>query len=128
MQSYLSKIIQQVKNCFVIDEESMQFELHCENLKLFNDKAIIIGLILNELISNTFKHVLPTVPKAHISISLSFTNEQFLFIYSDNGAEKIDVELLAGNGLALVQGLSDQLSGKSKFGYKNGCYFQLKFA
>ena len=128
MQSYLSKIIQQVKNCFVIDEESMQFELHCENLKLFNDKAIIIGLILNELISNTFKHVLPTVPKAHISISLSFTNEQFLFIYSDNGAEKIDVELLAGNGLSLVQGLSDQLSGKSKFGYKNGFFFQLKFA
>ena len=128
MHAYLSKIIQQVKNCFVIDEERMQFELHCENLKLFNDKAIIVGLILNELISNTFKHVMPTVRMAHVTISLSFTNEQFILIYTDNGTEKIDVEFLAGKGLSLVQGLSNQLNGKTKFGYKNGCYFQLKFA
>jgi two-component sensor histidine kinase len=128
MYGYLSKIIHHVTNCFIFSKEKIKFELHCDALKLFNDKAIIIGLILNELISNTIKHTLPTIEVAHASISLTFTNEQFLLIYTDNGTEKLDFEAIAGNGLSLVQGLCNQLNGKYKIAYKNGFYFQLKFA
>lgn len=106
----------------------MKFELHCEAFKLRNDKAILVGLILNELISNTIKHTLPSIEVVHAAISLSCTNEQVLFIYTDNGTEKLDFEAIAGNGLSLVQGLCNQLSGKYKIAYKNGFYFQLKFA
>lgn len=128
MHAYLSKIIHHVKNCFIVPNEKMNFELHCEALKLYNDKAIIVGLILNELISNTIKHTLSSVQMAHVTISLTFTNEQFLLIYTDNGTEQLDFEALAGKGLSLVQGLCNQLSGKYKITYKKGFYFQLKFA
>lgn len=128
MDAYLSKIIYQVKNCFFDFNEKMKFELHCEPFKLSNDKAILVGLILNELISNTIKHTLPSIEVAHAAISLSCTNEKVCLIYTDNGTEKLDFEAITGNGLSIVQGFCNQLSGKYKIAYKNGFYFQLKFA
>lgn len=127
MHAYLSKIIQQVKHCFAITDDDTQFELLCDDSKLFNDKAIIVGLILNELISNSYKYAFPTVSFAIVSISLSNTNNQFSLIYTDNGTEKFDTENITGEGLLLVQGLCNQLKGRVKFGYKNGFFFQMKF-
>lgn len=127
MKAYLSKIIAHIKICYALADEQLQFQLSCDSIKLKNEKALIIGLIINELISNTYKYAFPYVSSGKILISLTKTKEQFLLVYQDNGKQQMDDELVAGNGLLLVKGLCNQLGGNLKTNFKKGFYFQLKF-
>lgn len=87
----------------------MQIDEACQ----FNiDKMIPLGLMINEMFSNTLKHAFPD-NKGQIKISASFDQDlKFHFSYSDNGVglpDQFDISKVESLGMQLIEMLSDQL-------------------
>jgi len=89
-------------------------------------KMVPLGLILNELISNSLKHGITSIGK--ITIDLTEENETLIFTYSDNGIG-IKESLKKGFGMELIELLTEQLDGKLKISNQpsGGVLFQFVF-
>jgi two-component sensor histidine kinase/HAMP domain-containing protein len=75
-----------------------------------------LGLLLNELITNSFKHAFKGREEGSIKLSLHrVTNGEFDLIYQDNGVG-IPASKLASNGdtlgVSLIESLVEQLNGR----------------
>jgi two-component sensor histidine kinase len=117
------------------------------DLFLNMDTAIPLGIIINELISNSFKHAFPGREKGEIRIKLNregkgdFMNigeskfedskrSTLILSVSDNGVgipENFDIENLDSLGLQLVTSLTEQLDGEFEIKRNNGTEFIISF-
>ncbi len=75
-----------------------------------------LGLLLNELITNSFKHAFKGREEGLINLSLHrASNKEFDLIYTDNGVG-IPADKLAANGdtlgVSLIESLVEQLNGR----------------
>jgi two-component sensor histidine kinase len=87
-------------------------------------KAIPLGLILNEMILNTVKHVQTKQKFTAISISLQHKEDIFELSYSDNGIKKPDrSQPKSSFGKELIHLLIEQIKGHVNVsGEQNLCY------
>jgi two-component sensor histidine kinase len=112
------------------------------------DTAVPLGMIVNELVSNSLKHAFIGRDKGKIRIKLrreengeyiksieESKNEDcestgFTLTVSDNGIgipENLDIEDLSTLGFQLVASLADQLDGEFKLKRNNGTEFTMRF-
>lgn len=96
------------------------------------DTSISLGLILNELITNSYKYALAEKRALEIGLSLeSESDGMFKMVYADNGSEiKTPFEQVVkkGFGLRLASRLSRQLQGSFSYDFKEGNHFTVTFA
>ncbi|WP_194775257.1 tetratricopeptide repeat-containing sensor histidine kinase [Pararhodonellum marinum] len=103
---------------YIIDsfDAAERITLDCDmgHLELDVDRAIPIGLIVNELITNSLKYAFPEHRKGIIRINLTETNSHLLLKIADNGigiAKDADIKG-TGFGTQLIKLLTCQLDGK----------------
>lgn len=104
--------------------------LNIDNVTLGIDQAIPCGLIINELITNSFKHAFPQDRAGEIKISLRRIVEHIELIASDNGIgipDRIDFQKTQSLGLHLVTILVDQLNGRIDLDRSGGTEFKIIF-
>lgn len=102
-------------------EERVKIELAMENLDVDIDTAVPLGLIVNELLTNTIKYAFPKGQNGNVRIKLEkHTNGILHLEVSDNGIGKIQVIQGTGFGAQLIALLTRQLSGKMREETKNG--------
>jgi len=85
-----------------------------EPLELDVDWAIPIGLIVNELISNSLKYAFPENCSGEIEVRLLQKDSHLHLIVSDNGIGMIENPPILGSGFGseLIRLLTRQLDGK----------------
>ena len=94
-----------------------------ENFFFEMDIAAPLEMIVNELVSNSLKHVFPGIAKGEIQIKHhreenkkdSFKNTSFTLKVSENGvdiSENFEIENLNSLGFQLIASLVDQLDGE----------------
>ena len=124
LSSEISESISQIhcKITTVIDVDSINLNL---------DKAIPCGLIINELILNSYKHAFPKKKKGEIKIE--FKNDKkgnYSLTISDNGINlpgDFDINKTEALGMQLVNAWISQLKGKLKLGKGKGAVFNITF-
>lgn len=98
---------------------------------VFNiDTMIPLGLILNELITNSYKYAFQKDKENIISVSITQKESFFHLIYSDNGTgipENIDFKNSGTLGLELIHILTEQLEGKIEYKKTNLSSFIIEF-
>jgi len=105
----------------------------CQNVFFDIDTAVPLGIIINELVSNSLKHAFPDRNNGEIRIKLSRDkgcNTCFTLTISDNGIgipENLNIEDIDSLGLQLVTSLVDQLDGKFELKRDNGTEFTIRF-
>ena len=121
-------------------EVNLDFDLE-ENLFLDMDTAIPLGIIINEIVSNSFKYAFSGRDKGEIRIKLfrkengeckneGFKSTTFILSISDNGigiSKDLDIENLGSLGLQLVTALVDQLDGELELKRDNDTEFTIRF-
>ena len=101
------------------------------------DRMIPLGLIMNELLTNSLKHAFPD-KKGVIRIEGKKLDENMhVIVYEDNGIglpDGFDLENVETLGMQLIQMLVDQLDGTyrisnadSDFSSRNGMRIEIKF-
>nr|WP_319374066.1 PAS domain S-box protein [uncultured Methanobacterium sp.] len=104
--------------------------LECDSVFLEIDTAISLGLIVNELVSNCFKHAFPVESEGIIGINLSKVPEGYLLEVADNGVglpDNFDIKNTNSLGLQIVQTLTIQLRGSLEIEKEDGVSFKLAF-
>ena len=103
---------------FIIDAydatERIALDCNMEGLELDVDRAIPIGLIVNELITNSLKYAFPNSKEGKISISLKETGSHLVLKVSDDGIGIGSNPKIQGSGFGsqLISLLTKQLDGK----------------
>lgn len=114
---YLQSLCAHLRNSFSAQapQVSLSVELSDSSLDLPVDQATPYGLIINELVTNAFKHAFPEGRPGQIRVSLQAGNEadsRLKMVVTDNGVgwpPALDVENPTTVGLQLVGNLARQL-------------------
>jgi len=105
--------------------------INVDNIFLEIDVAVPCGLIINELVSNSFKYAFPGDRKGEIKIDLySDKNHEFTLSISDNGVglpKNLDFQNTETLGLQLVSALTEQLGGTVGLNGNGGTEFTITF-
>lgn len=113
---YSRKLIEHLYSSFKINPNSIVVDIKIENVKLDIDTAVPCGLIINEIVSNAFKHAFKEGEKGEVQIRLQNTTEgEYYLEIKDNGvgmSADFNLETADSLGFQLIQALSDQLDGK----------------
>ncbi len=108
----------------------ISFDLSTEPVRLPPKRAIPLGLIASEAITNALRHAFSGEEEGRIRIVLKKEpDRQLLLLVQDNGRGLQD-GAAEGTGTQLIQGLARQLQGKIGFGPatpEGGCTFVLHF-
>lgn len=116
MQGYIESLINSVQSVYKKGGHNISITVDAEGTELDIDRAIPFGLILNELVSNTFKYAFPeSDDNGKIYIHLRKNGEQGYFEYSDNGVglpDDTDERTNSSMGLRLINRLVNQLQSK----------------
>lgn len=124
IDSYIAELTENILSTFGKSDEDIRADLQIESLLVSVEKAIPIGLIINELVSNCIKHAFPDKRKdSYFRIKLVNFNDRLLFSVKDNGVVKQSVDRFLGEetfGLELVRSLCGQLSGRMEIQQEEG--------
>jgi len=115
--NYTDELFAQLKTIFGAGRE-VTFINDMPATLLDIDTAIPLGLILNELFTNSFKHAFENVSNPLIKVTLEKIKEVYILTCSDNGPglpPGVHVEQTRSLGLRLVNRLSNQLHGGAEY-------------
>ncbi|UCD59860.1 MAG: tetratricopeptide repeat protein [Flavobacteriaceae bacterium] len=113
MQGYIESLVNSVQSVFKKGGHNINITIDAEGVELDIDRAIPFGLILNELVSNTFKYAFPEDDEnGKIYIHLRKNGDQGFFEYTDNGvglSEDSEERVNSSMGVRLMKRLVNQL-------------------
>jgi PAS domain S-box-containing protein len=132
LKEYIQDLVNLLMMSYHIREETISLKLELEDVFVLIDTAIPLGLVLNELISNSFKHAFPDNAKGELSIRLFKDEDDAINIHlSDNGIgipKDIELENVNTIGLQTVFNLiKHQLNGKIRYDTDRGLKWHFRF-
>ncbi|MEO8759659.1 MAG: sensor histidine kinase [Bacteroidia bacterium] len=90
--------------------------------------AIPCALILNELVTNAFKHAFKNQDNGKIEIGFKQVNNQITFCVSDTGSGMDSKNLQSSSmGMSLITSLIEQIDGTLEYKNNNGSTFLISF-
>lgn len=120
MKDYVLNLSESILDSFGATGK-VDLQLAMENLDLDIDTAVPLGLIINELITNTVKYAFPNNQKGKLTIKLEKqANNMLHLVVSDNGVGKSGVVQGTGFGGQLISLLTNQLNGTMTEENQNG--------
>jgi PAS domain S-box-containing protein len=128
--SYLGPLIDRILSVFP-EGSSIKTECSFGDFKLDAKSLSTLGILVNELITNTLKHAFRGNHNGRIMVSARLEGSKVAFSYADNGTEShgsIDASHPAGFGLTLVEMLTSQLNGSMQVHRDSGTRYLLEFA
>jgi PAS domain S-box-containing protein len=115
---YLTSLVSRMERSFSRGKQRIRFSLNTGSFELGFDQAIPLGLIINELLTNTTKYAFPEAhadPQVTITITV---DDGLTVVVADNGVGLADEEILATSdslGMTVIHSLTDQLGGSIYF-------------
>jgi len=129
MQQYTQDLVQELQQSFKGD--NIDFKIICDKINLNLEIAVPIGLIINELITNSLKYAFAD-KKDNKQIIIQMkknTNETFTLIISDNGQGANMQTLKEGFGFKLLEFLASyQLKGEIQTDGSDGLIHKITFS
>jgi two-component sensor histidine kinase len=150
---YLHKLAADLLSSYALKTDNISLKLNLEQVYLGMDTAIPLGIIVNELVTNSLKYAFKPGMEGEISIGLckikdsdevrensadsgtnrDYENEkcfQYMLIVADNGPgipSGFDIENTDSLGLQLINVLVDQIEGHLEIKVDTGTEFKISF-
>ena len=128
--SYINKLTNELFSVYVTDPDKIKLNMNIGDIMLDINTAIPLGLIVNELVSNSMKHAFPSNRQGEIDITFNLDNGNYSMIISDNGVgfpKDYNIQDSDSLGLKIVNSLTEQIEGEIKIETSSGTKFIIKF-
>lgn len=131
INNFIPELYQQVASVFAKKGQEIVTHFNIPGKDIDIDTAVPLGLMLNELLTNSFKYAFDINRENILNINIQYSGDgQFVMTYYDNGPG-----LPAGTalnksksmGLRLISRLSKQIGGTATYNYMNGSTFTISF-
>jgi PAS domain S-box-containing protein len=131
MQTYFTDLGRIIIQSYNVSGKAI-LKVKAEHIFIGVKQASPLGLIVNELITNSLKYAFPDDKKGEVKISLWKSEDQIKLEYSDDGIglpQDFDIQKNSDSlGLKLIKMLAeDQLGGSIDMESNNGTKFIIKF-
>ena len=127
---YIENLTSQLYQSMVMDSDRIKLEFDVEDIKIDLNMVVPLGLIVNELVTNSIKHAFLRDEGGTIKLEFHRDDENIILRVSDNGAgfpEDMDYKNADSLGLKLVNTLSRQINGELTLDESEGTAFTLVF-
>lgn len=129
MKEYIEKLSQSLFTSYNISTNSIKLETDIDELDLDVDTVIPLGLILNELISNSLKYAFAFKTEGILRVTLKEKEDHLLLAVKDNGAglpKGWDVSKLSSLGYQLVKSFAQKMKAELLINGEDGTEVQMK--
>lgn len=128
IKEYLHNLSQSLANSFGYDEKHVHTKVELPQQSLDIDMAIPIGLIVNELVTNAFKHAFKSTADPRIDVSLEKKPDGVMLLrIADNGKGLATMpDTSKSFGMKLVHTLVEQINGNLQVMQDNGTIYSIQ--
>jgi len=127
---YVPRLVSDLFYSYNIPVDQIDVVIIVEDIKLNIETAVPCGLIISELVSNSFKHAYPQGRKGKLKVSLKKYDDHYELMVCDDGIgfpEELDFKNTETLGLQLVNNLVSQLNGEISLDKSHGTKFKVIF-
>ncbi len=113
LNEYIPHLLQEILNTYRF-KNPVQKEVEIDSIVLGTQYLSPLGIILNELITNSMKYAFQKIKIKKVSIFIKQIDKQIIFDYMDNGIgfpKDFDIKKNKGFGMQLIDILVKQLNG-----------------
>lgn len=130
INQYFDELSQVIHKTMKKDGLDVDIELDIKPVKLPITQAIPCGLLLNEILTNSFKHAFKGRKIGQINVCLSQPEDKLLLRIKDDGIglpkqKKQDIN--TSMGMTLIKTLAKQLSANFTYRNEGGAIFEFEF-
>jgi len=113
VKEYLEKLSQELFSTYGVDVNKLSLVMDIKEFNLHVDTLVPLGLIINELVTNSLKYGFPNDEKGILSIGLKEENELLILNVADNGVGYDPTTVRENSfGSTLISALTEQLEGE----------------
>jgi two-component sensor histidine kinase len=127
MKDYVESLVDSLFDMYL---SNITFNSKIESIDLDMEQSVPLGLIINELVTNTIKYAFPNDKEGKLYIEFRKKGKNYTLIFKDNGVglpDDFDLNNLNGLGLMVVQNLTLQLGGTMVVMDCEGTGFKIEF-
>lgn len=127
---YIEDFSEVVLASFNSAQKNITITKNLQEYKLDTKRAVPLGLIVNELLSNAFKHGFSGIADGEIKISLEVNDNEVVLKVADNGnplPNNYSIEDQHSMGMSLVKTLTNQLEGTYNTTQNGWTTFEIRF-
>lgn len=127
---YIRKLAVDMFNTYISNPGEIKLEINAENAMIDINTAIPLGLILNELLSNSMKYAFPDGRNGTVTVNFSKKDILFNLTVKDDGIgfpSDVNYKNTDSLGLQLINSLTGQIDGQIILNTSNGTSFTIIF-
>ncbi|CAJ36932.1 histidine kinase N-terminal 7TM domain-containing protein [Methanocella arvoryzae] len=116
---YLNSLINNISRSYNQASGRVTLRTDIETINVDIDRAVPIGIIVTELVSNAYKYAFPEAREGEIWVELRRDGGKIMLTISDNGVglpEGLEIGKTGTLGLQLVEMLTQQIDGELEIG------------
>jgi two-component sensor histidine kinase len=123
------KLVNELSYSYMVEKKNIEIKLDLDIVFVEMDTAIPLGMIVNEIISNSLKHAFEPDQEGEIFVKLDLADGKLTLTIGDNGRgfpEDLDYTRTESLGLQLVTTLTAQINGTIELDTSEGTKFRIK--
>ncbi|MEG3225288.1 MAG: hypothetical protein BME94_07180 [Methanobacteriales archaeon Met13] len=112
---YILNITKDLFQAYAADPSRINLQIDVEEVMLDINTSIPLGLIVNELISNSLKHAFPEGTEGYIKVKFYQKDDEYVLEVTDNGVglpEDLDLSQTNSLGMQIINSLTEQVNGE----------------
>jgi PAS domain S-box-containing protein len=128
--NYLKDLARVISNSLERKSVSVEIDFNLDQVELKITQAIPCGLILNEVLTNSYKHAFTGRAEGKILVSFKNADTGMIYKITDDGIglPKPKENEKASLGMTLVKTLGKQLNAETTISSENGTSFEFRFS
>ena len=115
LQEFTEELVGRLRECYDAPADRVAVSVQLDQCRVRDEWHMPLALILNEAISNAFKHAFPTGRAGSIQLHLSTGDDEAHLTIQDNGAglgSDFDAEASPGLGMKVIGVFAEQMQGQ----------------
>lgn len=129
---YIRKLISELVVSMKGETNNITLSIEVPEIRLGIDTSIPLGLLINEIVTNSLKYGIPGDAPGYLSLEMTKNgDENFKIVIGDDGigfTDEINSKTTNSLGLKLIEKLTSQLNGSiEKIKNKRGTYYVILF-
>lgn len=129
-RDYAEKLVSDIFYTYSVEVGTIEPIVKIEHIELNMETAIPLGLIINELVTNSLKFAFPDQDKGTVTVKLEAKGGEQILTVKDDGIgfpDHIDYKNVDSLGLRLVNSLVHQINGELTLLKNHGTRFEIRF-
>jgi two-component sensor histidine kinase len=125
-QHYISTLISKIKDAYTTQFEQVEITKQLPDVNVKVDLAVNISLIINEVITNSYKHAFQNNEKGNIDIKITCVDDIMEVNIKDSGKGFGKMKIRDSLGMGIIDGLVQQINGTYFYEGSNESHFNMK--